>query len=718
MVQFYTLEEAAARLQLTPEQLREMAKKNEIRAFQDRGKLRFRVSEIEELARSRGLGSDPELQFGDKKTSEPKSGPKSGGPRSPSPKTAMPKPGKPTQYVTPPSDADVKLPLDPTSEEVPLGQDPASAASGSKNTPRNTNTRSPSPKRAASAPPPSPSPRPRPGSDSDVRLVGEGSDLQFQIDSDAKLEKSPAPGPKTPGSGRKHTSTVELGGDSGVRIVPLSDASDSDVKIVPEDPDSKVGLGQAKNKTPSDSDIRLEGLHTDSGKTKQRDEKHHITEEIDVDAEDLKAAKEEAAKKKAKPKPREGSTGQLPTTSPFELSSDPDMKVEAKPEPKAQAKPEPKTSARRPSKADSDKKKSSTEDSSSDFELSAMKEGSSPLDLGSDEMTPIKLDDSDEEEVGLGELTTGTSGGTSGINLKDPVDSGISLEEGGSDEMDIEESIAAGNTPKPSPKVDSSSEFELSLDDSDAEEEGSSSEFELTLDEPSSPTEEGSSSEFELSLDPDDSSSVEMESTEQASDSEFELTIDEAGGLDLEEEDKDIFAHTDFDVPALDEESGSEAVALDEDSSESSDFDLDVDEDVDTEAESGSEVVALDEDEEIAPRAKKKGGRTAVAEEEEEQEPGDFADLEEDAEPELEEEPEPEEELEEEEAEEAAPARRSWGIFAPVCATVTAFILFFVVLMSYEMVQSMWGYHRSTKTSSLIVDPLARSLFGSDFPKE
>ena len=65
MVQYYTLQEAAARLQVSPEQLKEMAKKNEVRAFQDRGTLRFRAQEIDELARVRGLSSDPELQFGD-----------------------------------------------------------------------------------------------------------------------------------------------------------------------------------------------------------------------------------------------------------------------------------------------------------------------------------------------------------------------------------------------------------------------------------------------------------------------------------------------------------------------------------------------------------------------------------------------------------------------------------------------------------------------------
>src|SRR5262249_43775913 len=62
MQQYYTLEEAASRLQLSPDDLRELAKSKKIRAFQDRGTWRFRTQDVEELARSRGAGSDPEVQ--------------------------------------------------------------------------------------------------------------------------------------------------------------------------------------------------------------------------------------------------------------------------------------------------------------------------------------------------------------------------------------------------------------------------------------------------------------------------------------------------------------------------------------------------------------------------------------------------------------------------------------------------------------------------------
>src|SRR5436305_5188896 len=92
MVQYYTLEQAAQVLQTTPDKLKEMAKNNEVRAFQDRGNLRFRAQEIDELARLRGLGSDPELQLGEAASSGPgSSAPKSSAPKSSAPKSSGPK---------------------------------------------------------------------------------------------------------------------------------------------------------------------------------------------------------------------------------------------------------------------------------------------------------------------------------------------------------------------------------------------------------------------------------------------------------------------------------------------------------------------------------------------------------------------------------------------------------------------------------------------------
>ena len=65
MAQFYTLEEAARVLGMSPEELKSKAQHREIRAFLDGGSWRFRVIDIDELARRRGLGSDAELRLSD-----------------------------------------------------------------------------------------------------------------------------------------------------------------------------------------------------------------------------------------------------------------------------------------------------------------------------------------------------------------------------------------------------------------------------------------------------------------------------------------------------------------------------------------------------------------------------------------------------------------------------------------------------------------------------
>ncbi len=68
MAQFYTLEEAARVLGMSPEELKNKAQSREVRAFVDGGTWQFRVVDIDELARRRGLGSDAELSLSDLET--------------------------------------------------------------------------------------------------------------------------------------------------------------------------------------------------------------------------------------------------------------------------------------------------------------------------------------------------------------------------------------------------------------------------------------------------------------------------------------------------------------------------------------------------------------------------------------------------------------------------------------------------------------------------
>jgi hypothetical protein len=65
MAQFYTLEEAARVLGMSAEELKSKAQSREVRAFLDGGTWRFRVVDVDEMARRRGLGSDAELRLSD-----------------------------------------------------------------------------------------------------------------------------------------------------------------------------------------------------------------------------------------------------------------------------------------------------------------------------------------------------------------------------------------------------------------------------------------------------------------------------------------------------------------------------------------------------------------------------------------------------------------------------------------------------------------------------
>lgn len=65
MAQFCSLEEAARLLGMSAEELKSKAQSREIRAFLDSGSWRFRRADIDELARRRGMGSDPDLPLSD-----------------------------------------------------------------------------------------------------------------------------------------------------------------------------------------------------------------------------------------------------------------------------------------------------------------------------------------------------------------------------------------------------------------------------------------------------------------------------------------------------------------------------------------------------------------------------------------------------------------------------------------------------------------------------
>jgi hypothetical protein len=433
-------------------------------------------------------------------------------------------------------------------------------------------------------------------------------------------------------------------GDSGVRLVPMEGDLDSDVRIVSDNPEDVV-VGDLAPST-EDSDIRLDekrprpksGLHKPGAPDDSMQ-----TEEIDLDAELRKAeqaapAPPSKAKSKSKLKP---AAPPLPTSSPFELSAE-DLKA-----PKSGAKSGPK---------------------------------SGPKSGGGVAQPPArKPEPASDEEVELGELAPGSSlighSGDSGINLQAPSDSGISLEK----------------APDESDEV----EFELKL------EEGS-----------------GTST-------PRPGEAVPEQSPDSSS--EFELTLDDSGLAPLEDEgaaaaegEKDIF-ETDFEMPALEDESSTEGAAAVEESDtdlESSDFDLALgDSDISADEESGSQVVALEDEEadEAAATVARPGRRGAADLEEEGIEDllGDEGVADEELEPEAE--VGEEEEVRPRVAAAAAPA--NWGVFPALVLLPCVVVLFLVGIMSYELVQGMSGYKQPSRPTGGLITTVS-DWFNVDVPKE
>jgi hypothetical protein len=287
--------------------------------------------------------------------------------------------------------------------------------------------------------------------------------------------------------------------------------------------------------------------------------------------------------------------------------------------------------------------------------------------------SPLVLDDEDVD-LGAPQRDVTGRGPDSGINLRNPQDSGISLEAPSEDEFELNlDSVSGTIKPVGGPKsgknllADSDSEFELNLDDL-----GGSAELEL---EPAKPQ-------------------------------------------------KDIF-ETNFDVPKLDE-SGSEVVPLEESTIEAdSDFDLDLavsDAEVEIEEVDDSTSVAVP----VKPKpAAGKKGKAAAAELEEVRFDEDLdesmsaskalrgAQIEDDELEEVEDEPTTVA------AAEAKPA--SWGVLPLVLMFPCVITVVLAGLMGFELVRGQWGYTQSYRPTSFITRTVAdtfKDVVGYDVPKE
>ena len=199
MAQFYTLEEAARVLGMGSEELKSKAQHREIRAFLDGGSWRFRVVDIDELARRRGLGSDAELRLSDAEV------PAAGG-------------GENLD------DLDLS--------EFQLGVAKPDLANETMDL-------------SASK------------SSSGERLVGESSAEQDILFDDLSVPPSPVTGSSSVIIGMQ--SSGKLPSDSDVRLVPnnVKGSSDSDVRLASPDSDVRLASPDPDLGKPSDSDVTL-----------------------------------------------------------------------------------------------------------------------------------------------------------------------------------------------------------------------------------------------------------------------------------------------------------------------------------------------------------------------------------------------------------------------------------------------------------------------------
>lgn len=305
---------------------------------------------------------------------------------------------------------------------------------------------------------------------------------------------------------------------------------------------------------------------------------------------------------------------------------------------------------------------------SSEFELS-LDADSSDFEL------QMNTDSSDEVDLGtMPQEKPGSSGkvsaSKSGINLRDPADSGIPLARDASKKDDDES--------------DSDVDFDLSIDDSFA----------------ASGTKLGAPHSGQKALETADS------------DSEFELTLEDSSGSSLEHaalddaeiqevSDKGDIFETDFEIPPMPDESASEAVAIDSDTdlaTEPSDVVLEPDDDV---------AVLTDDDEVRESGPSRRSARSGNVDEDDGGVATALAGVKKRR---------PDEDDEDEE--EVVPAgatlverpTQPWGI-VPLLALAPSFIVILLgAIIGYELLNTMWGYQQPRKPAAPLIRGVASTL--------
>lgn len=491
---YYTLDEAANVLAMSVDDLKMMARKGELRSFQDRGTWRFRVQDIQELARQRGLGSEPDLVVGDSSHSP-------GMDDSDDDVVPIGQESKTPGQISPPgSDSDVRL---VSGEGLPIGsqsesdvqltgnQDATDVEHVSFDAEDGSHAPESGVRLGESAKP-----------DSDVRMEGQTSDSYDkavktdEIDLDAELtDQSDASDEVKSPFELSHTNlTLPSTGSSNEGDSPkvdsssdfeLSVAGDSSSPIDSDDDAVDLGSLPAKGESGSSKSGISIDKPKDSGILLEQESEGSDEFEFSLSLDDQPAKKDDKG---------------LESSGDFELSLD-----------------------------DSSAESPKLDESSSEFELT--------LD-----------DDSSAESPSLDD-----SGSSSEFELTlDSEDSGISAGMGDSS-SEFELTIDVDEEASQPTDLASDSEFELTLDDDLGSD---SSEFELTLDEAGELSTDDSDAQLELSADDldislDDSASEVVALDDDESD--FDISLDDSD-IEIEDESSSQVVTIDDELADADDE--------------------------------------------------------------------------------------------------------------------------------------------------------------------
>ena len=250
---YLSLDEAAQQLGLRNEDLNRLREKGEVRGFADRGTWKFKVEDIEELARSRQADSSPEVPM--YIDSEPDDAPEGDDPLAflGDPDSAFAMGGDSAMVLDDEGEAD-----DPT--VIRKSRDPMSSS--------DSDVRLVFDEPMIIGPSDS-GPMKMMESDSDVRLVGNLVP-ELDSDSDVKLVGDLDSDSDVKLVGEETISDISLsrsvssqkGSDSDIRLVPPE--SDSDVKVVSAEPDSDSDVKLVSPLSDSDSDVKLVSPETGS----------------------------------------------------------------------------------------------------------------------------------------------------------------------------------------------------------------------------------------------------------------------------------------------------------------------------------------------------------------------------------------------------------------------------------------------------------------------